>query len=299
MPGLTYQRIRIAVVLAAAPLVMMAMACQQSIRSEQPLAGVPETTSVPAGHFIAGSDQSEREYAYKLDEQAYGHDRTRKSGWYDRERSRQQAYLDAFEITVSPITNQQYARFVDATGHRAPDVDRERWQSFGLIHPYSRTRRHAWSDGVVPSGREQHPVVLVSWHDALTYAQWLSDQTGQQWSLPTEDQWEKAVRGSQGLRFPWGDSFDADALNSHDSGPFDTMPVGSFAVGASEYAVLDGAGQVFEWTSVKTQNDRVKVKGGSWDDSGCGVCRPAASHSRPADLQHILIGFRLVREPGS
>jgi len=293
---LTYRHIRVAVVLVSMPLAMIATACQQSVRTERSAPHAPDTILIPAGNFVAGSDQPEREYAYRLDEKAYGHDRTRKSGWYDRERARQSLYIDAYEITVTPITNQQYARFVAETGYRTPDVNQERWESFGLIHPYSRTRRHAWQNGELPPGREMHPVVLISWHDAVAYAKWLTDQSGQRWSLPTEDQWEKAVRGSKGLRFPWGNEFMPRALNSHDDGPFDTMPVGSFADGASEYAVLDGAGQVFEWTSEKTGNDRVKVKGGSWDDSGCGVCRPAASHNRPADLQHILIGFRLVRQ---
>ncbi|MBI1985361.1 MAG: SUMF1/EgtB/PvdO family nonheme iron enzyme, partial [Rhodospirillales bacterium] len=94
--------------------------------------------------------------------------------------------------------------------------------------------------------------------------------------------------------FPWGDSYDPRRLNSHDLGPFDTMPVGSFPEGASPFGLLDAAGQVFEWTATPAGAGRYLVKGGSWDDKGCGVCRLAARHSRPADLKHILIGFRLV-----
>ena len=60
--------------------------------------------------------------------------------------------------------------------------------------------------------------------------------------------------------------------------------------------MLDAAGQVFEWTSITAARRRFIVKGGSWDDKGCGVCRPAARHSRPADIKHILIGFRLIVE---
>jgi len=290
---------------AAISLLLFTTGCQQTSWSDGSYSDsslfVPKTVTVAEGAYIAGSDPAEREYAYQLDEKAYGHDRTRAAGWYDRERSRQSINVDAFDITVTPITNQQYAEFVNATNYPAPDVDREVWKSFGLIHPYSRTRKHAWQNGVVPLNRQHHPVVLVSWHDAVAYARWLSEQTGQRWSLPTEDQWEKAVRGSKGWRFPWGGEFRADLLNSHDAGPFDTMPVGSFADGVSEYGVLDGVGQVFEWLSAEIVDDeiiddRIKVKGGSWDDSGCGVCRPAASHHRPANLQHILIGFRLVRE---
>ena len=61
--------------------------------------------------------------------------------------------------------------------------------------------------------------------------------------------------------------------------------------------MLDAAGLVFEWTATLNGAARYIVKGGSWDDKGCGVCRPAARHARPTDLRHILIGFRLVRDP--
>jgi formylglycine-generating enzyme required for sulfatase activity len=74
------------------------------------------------------------------------------------------------------------------------------------------------------------------------------------------------------------------------------MPVGRFPLGASPFGVLDAAGQVFEWTADAAGERRYVVKGGSWDDKGCGICRPAARHSRPAAIKHILIGFRLVVE---
>jgi formylglycine-generating enzyme required for sulfatase activity len=77
------------------------------------------------------------------------------------------------------------------------------------------------------------------------------------------------------------------------------VPVGRIRAGASPYGLLDGAGQVFEWTATPAGPGRHIVKGGSWDDKGCGVCRPAARHGRPDNIKHILIGFRLVREPGS
>jgi len=204
--------------------------------------------------------------------------------------------LEPYQITVTPVTNRQYAVFVRDTGHPAPDVDPTTWQSYGLIHPYARTRRHAWTGGALPPGREDHPVVLVSQADAQAYAAWLSRRTGARWRLPWEAEWEKAVRGTDGRAFPWGRTFAPGRLNSHDAGPFDTTPVGAFPSGAGPFGLLDGAGQVFEWTRSKTSSGRVIVKGGSWDDKGCGVCRPAARHGRPADLKHILVGFRLVRE---
>jgi len=256
----------------------------------------PKLIAIPKGPFIAGSDRTERDAAYDLDAKAYGHERTREDGWYDGERARTTLDTDPFFITETPVTNAQYADFAAATGRSRPDVDAATWAGYGLIHPFSRTRRHAWSGGRPPPGRDHHPVVLISHADAEAYAAWLSSKTGDRWRLPTEVEWEKAARGPDGRWFPWGDAFDPSRLNSHDRGPFDTVAVGTYPLGASPYGLMDAAGQVFEWTSTSAGDGRFVVKGGSWDDKGCGVCRPAARHARPAEIKHILIGFRLVRE---
>jgi toxoflavin biosynthesis protein ToxD len=259
-------------------------------------ATIPLMIDIPPGPFVRGSDPAEREYGYALDERAYGHSVTRKGRWYAGELRRETRHITAYRIARTPVTNDQYADFIAATGHPAPDVDRETWKSYGLIHPWERTRRHAWLAGQLPVGRGSHPVVLVSRLDAQAYAGWLSGVTGMRWRLPSEDQWEKAARGRDGARFPWGDTFQADRLNSHDSGSFDTVTVGKFPAGASPFGVLDMAGQVFEWTSTRGPRGQSIVKGGSWDDKGCGVCRAAARHSRPDGIKHILIGFRLVTD---
>jgi len=285
---------------ATAPLLVLAGAVQE-VPAPCEFDGlgashIPAVVEVPAGRFVLGSDRAERELAYQLDEGAYKHRVTRKQGWYETERVRDDAYTGAFAITTTPITNCHYAHFLGATGHRAPDVDRVTWESYGLIHPYDRTRRHAWVDAKPPVGREAHPVVLVSRADAQAYATWLSEQTDQTWRLPQEQEWEKAARGIDGRYFPWGDEFVVTWLNSHDQGPFDTTPVGWYTDGASPFGMLDAAGQVFEWTATAAGPGRATVKGGSWDDKGCGVCRPAAGHGRPVGLKHILIGFRLIKE---
>ena len=274
---------------------LVLVAAGVSVRSEVAIP-VPETVVVAAGPYVRGSDRAERDAAYALDEAAYGHAVTREQRWYESEPDRHVAGLAAFAITRTPITVGQYAAFVAATGHSAPDVDPETWRGYRLIHPYSRTRRFAWRGGKPPADRLDHPVVLVSHADARAYARWLSQETGRRWRLPSEGQWEKAARGADGRRFPWGDRWDPSRLNSHDAGPFDTVPVGRFPLGASPYGLLDAAGQVFEWTAEAAGEGRFIVKGGSWDDKGCGVCRPAARHARPAAIKHILIGFRLVVE---
>ena len=259
--------------------------------------GLPRLVAVPAGKFMRGSGRPQREAAYRLDEVAYGHSLTRRQRWYESEFPYSRAETAAYEITRDLITNREYAAFVTDTGHPAPDVSAEEWAGYGLVHPYERTRRHAWLNGLPPAGRADHPVVLVSHKDATAYATWLSRRDGRDWRLPSEAEWEKAARGTAGNWFPWGMSYEPARLNSHDQGPFDTLPVGSFPAGDSPFGLRDAAGQVFEWTATPSGTGRFIVKGGSWDDKGCGVCRPAARHGRPGGLKHILIGFRLVRHP--
>jgi len=257
---------------------------------------LPGVIKIPAGPFVLGSDAAEREAAYRLDEAAYGHRVTRDQAWYASESSRRRVQLGVFRIARTPITNAQYFAFVEATGYPAPDVDALTWAGYNLIHAYPATRKYAWQNGRPPEGRENHPVVLINHADAKAYAAWLSKLTKRVWRLPIQAEWEKAARGRDASLFPWGNIYDPAKLNSADQGPFDTTAVGSYPQGASPYGMLDAAGQVFEWTASRDGKERYIVKGGSWDDKGCGVCRPAARHSRPKNLKHILIGFRLVRE---
>ncbi len=254
----------------------------------------PDVVPVPEGSFIQGSDRAERAFAYALDEAAYGHSITREQRWYEGELPRRRRSLPGFAIMTTPVTMEMYARFLADTGHPAPTMDRDTWRRLGLAHPYETVLRFVWRDRRPPPGRRRHPVVLVSHADARAYALWLSQVTGRRWRLPEEAYWEKAARGTAGRYFPWGNFYDPERLNSADRGPYDTMPVGSFPTGASPFGMLDAAGEVYEWTDTPAGRDRYIVKGGSWDDRGCGVCRPAARHGRPRTLRHVLIGFRLI-----
>lgn len=234
----------------------------------------------------------EREYGYSLDETLHDSTTARQYRWFESE-TRRTVTLPAYRIDHTPVANAAYQRFAMQTGHRVPFVTESLWQSYGLIHDYTTVRKFLWRDRQPPPGRDQHPVVLVRHADAVAYCTWRGQHEGRQLRLPTEEEWEKAARGMDGRYFPWGNTFDANRLNSYDKGPFDTVPVGQYARGQSPYGVLDMAGQVFEWTSTRSQPTPPKyvVKGGSWDDLP-GVTRSAARHGRPVELKHILVGFR-------
>jgi formylglycine-generating enzyme required for sulfatase activity len=137
-------------------------------------------------------------------------------------------FLPAFQIARTPVTNAQYAIYIQATGAKPP-------------------RR--WEDGQPPKEKLEHPVVDVSWHDACGYCIWLSRLIRKQVRLPTEAEWEKAARGDGDKRsYPWGETFDMVKCNSWALGLRDTTPVGVFPAGASPYGCLDMAGNVWEWT---------------------------------------------------
>jgi formylglycine-generating enzyme required for sulfatase activity len=128
--------------------------------------------------------------------------------------------LPSFFIDIYPVTNQAYKAFVDATRHSHP------------LH---------WSkSGEVPEGYEKHPVVGVNYFDASAYAAWKGRR------MPTEQEWEKASRGTKGLRWPWSNVFDKSKANV---GRRQTSPVGAYPEGRNAYGLYDMAGNVWEWTS--------------------------------------------------
>ena len=202
-------------------------------------------------------------------------------------------HLETFHIARVPVTNAQYHLFIQATGHAAPEH---------------------WTDSRPPKDLGSHPVVNVSWHDALAYCAWLSKVTGKSITLPSEAQWEKAARGDQDKRaYPWDDTFDANKCNCRELGLGSTTPVGIFPDGAGPYGCLDMAGNVDEWTGSVYQdypyypNDgredltapgaapRV-VRGGSFDHYQFLV-RCASRYWYLPYGRLFDIGFRIVRAP--
>jgi serine/threonine protein kinase len=174
----------------------------------------PEMIPIPAGEFLMGSDPS-------VDEDAW-----------DEEQPQRTLYLPDYHLSKTPVTNAQYAVFVQATGHRQPD----HWKG-----TFRKGRNP-------PRGKGDHPVVNVSWHDAVAYCRWLAEVTGRPYCLPSEAEWEKSARGSDGRIYPWGNRWEAKQCNSEEGGKGDITPVGIYPQGASPYGLLDMAGNVLEWT---------------------------------------------------
>ena len=147
---------------------------------------------------------------------------------------------EGFFAARTPVTNAQYARFVAETGRESP--------------------QH-WKGPQPPAELADHPVVYVTWHDAVAYAEWAGAR------LPTEEEWEKAARGYDGREYPWGAGFDKSKCNTSESGIGSTTPVGRFSPrGDSPYGLQDAAGNVWEWTvSWYEEREYRVVRGGSWD----------------------------------
>jgi len=142
-------------------------------------------------------------------------------------------YLDAFWIDTFEVTNASYHQYVEDTNHRAPDH---------------------WPDGNYPTGQEDHPVLGVTWHDAQQYCEWRGGMR-----LPTEAEWEKAARGSDGRRWPWGNDAGEGWANTAEAGIGTTVPVGTYLKDVSPYGVVDMAGNAQEWVLDWYQDDYYTV----------------------------------------
>ena len=194
-------------------------------------------------------------------------------------------YLPDYRLARTPVTNAQYAAFVQAAGHEQP--------------------KH-WKGGKPPGGKKDHPVVFVSWHDAEAYCRWLAEATSRPYRLPSEAEWERGARGSDGRIWPWGNQWDAQRCNSVEGGPGDTTPVGAYPEGASPYGLLDMAGNVWEWVAdwydqspdrdpkgPDSGQSRV-MRGGSWYDVAYGALCATRGRNRPVN-RYNCIGFRCAR----
>ena len=155
-----------------------------------------------------------------------------------------QVRLSSFAMDVTPVTNWQFSEFLRHSRYRPASPD-----NF-LKH---------WSNGQVPEGLEQHPVVYVTLEDARAYASWAGKR------LPTEEEWQYAAQGPQALKYPWGDEDDPDRRNGGQNGG--TTPVTAFPSGRSPLGLYDCCGNVWELTESEHTDGRnrfVLLKGGSY-----------------------------------
>ncbi len=236
-----------------------------------------------------GSTREEREHAYKLDKEV-----TRSYGWYERE-TRRKANTSTFCMDRYPVTNSEYKKFIDETGNAAPFISPEAYQRQGfLVHPYEKVKEFLWKEGSFPAEHHDHPVVLVGLEDAKSYCAWVGKKNKARYRLPTEVEWEKAARGTDGRYFPWGNAWHSSYLNSGERIGL-TTPITRFPEARSPYGLYDMAGNVFEWTGSQWDDQNIVVKGCSWDDLP-GTCRAAMRHGRPPQSKHILIGFRCASD---
>lgn len=252
--------------------------------------GEAETILVPRGPAVLGSDEAEKAFGYEI-----GGAAARRWKWFDRER-RREIELPAYRIDLTLVTQDAYGQFVRATGHPVPYISDAEYQHQGfLVHPYEEALPYLWHTDRPPERLSRHPVVLVSQPSAETYCGWRGTDEHQVCRLPTEDEWEKAARGTDGRYFPWGNAWEPHRLNSEETGPYRTTPVKRYPTGRSPFGLYDMAGNLFQWTATPGRPGRMILKGCSWDDLG-GICRSAARHDRKARSRHILFGFRCMCE---
>ncbi|MFB3896644.1 MAG: SUMF1/EgtB/PvdO family nonheme iron enzyme [bacterium] len=213
---------------------------------------------VPAGNFIFGSNTG------NINEQP-----------------QRQVYVDSFLIDVYEVTNDQYAAFIQASGHATPS---------------------GWINKFYPMGQARYPVTGVTWSDASAYADWMGCR------LPTEVEWEKAARGTDGKIYPWGNQFVATYCNYSGSKLGHPMQFGSYPAGRSPYGAYDMAGNVAEWVAdvyqpyagntaltILNSDPNIKViRGGAFDTNQDSV-RCSARVPKNGTSAYPDVGFRTVR----
>jgi formylglycine-generating enzyme required for sulfatase activity len=239
-----------------------------------------------------------------------------------RERPVHEVDLDGFYIAKFEMSNGEWRKFRDDPGYDNPEF----WPNGHIVPkdqvPYwTQPNNHG---GGTPNS-DEYPVLGVNWDSAVAYTNWLSAKTGKRYRLPTEAEWEKAARGTDERRYPWGNTIDRSLANFVGAQPFDTgRPVGFYdgslrgdlqtKSNASPYGAFDMAGNVMEWCSDWYDRDYYRVsprknpkgpatgaykvvRGGTFFLDALELRSYARSAAWPSFQAHRMIGFRAVREP--
>ena len=187
---------------------------------------------IPEGPFLMGSTEEDINKLLELD-------RNVEASRFDVEVPQREVYMSAYLIDKSPVTNAEYRKFIESGGYKQRDF----WSDAGW--DYVQQAKPLDSDGVhsAMDGEDDCPVVNVSWYEAEAFAIYVGKR------LPTEAEWEKAARGTDGRIYPWGNEFDRTKLNCAESKIEKPTPVTKFPDGISGYECFDMAGNVWEWTA--------------------------------------------------
>ncbi len=233
------------------------------------------------------------------------------SNEHEREQPIHKVQVSSFHLGKYPVTNAQYGHFLNAYGSSEVQAGVNEGQA--MIYEYKWGVQRSGSEWQVAEGFEKHPVVYVTWYGAATYCQWLSEQTGERYRLPSESEWEYGAKGGRNKNnFRYSGSNHLDEVgwymeNSHGQ----TKPVGlkySNALG-----LYDMSGNVWEWCAdpwhgnydgaltdgsawVEGGNSRYRVvRGGSWLDFDYSCRVSYRNDFFRADGRNFIIGFRVIR----
>ena len=264
-----------------------------------------EMVLVPAGEFWMGTTKDD---AFELVQACTraGRDELTCRAALEREQPKHRVIADAFYIDQHEVTNAQFGRFVAATDHRTTAEREGRGWVNRNSEGWVEARGASWRtpDGPGTERAPNAPVAQVSWFDAQAYCKWAGKR------LPTEAEWEKAARGTDGRRYPWGNEWDASRVKERSAkGP---TGVGSRAAGVSPYGAHDMAGNVWEWVADWFDKDYYRrgpesnptgpprgqfkvLRGGSWADTPVTV-RAAYREVATPETRNTYVGFRCAKD---
>ena len=239
-----------------------------------------------------------------------------------RERPVHVVELDAFYIAKFEMTNGEWKKFRDDPGY-----DDVKFWPGGRVVPKDQISywRNGQNHGGGTANSDDYPLLGVNWDSATAYCNWLSAKTGKKYRLPTEAEWEKAARGADQRKYPWGNEIDHSYANFVGASSFDTGQLVGYYDGskhgelqthngASPYGAMDMAGNVMEWCQDWYSRDYYSVspkknpkgpetgaykvlRGGTFFEEAFDLRTYARESAWPSLAEHRMIGFRAAREP--